>query len=396
MNGRRYTRSPLPFASSLQSQLYEDVERQLALGHGIPSSQEPVSWLSAALAANGVPTISGHASSPRVALGHIMRVMGCAPAASSKPHVSSPSSSYRCALALHNGSSEPSKRAPLVVPDAHVDRVLFEGKRAVGVELASRQVLRARREVVLSTGALRTPLVLARSGIGHAKDLQRLGVAPVHVNEHVGFHLQDHLYLTLQVDTGLPCNGSSPDLFAFYDSLPSSSGLQGDEDLAVEIQFVTKCKKFLSYTIYLILLHSRTVGRVVARSRDPHDAPGVLFDPFAGSGEDAVQLMRHARDLYRVLWEARPQAWEPKFHPSFQSLFDDSKGFQWLAQNIALWQHPTGTARIGSVLDEQLRVLGVQGLRVADGSALPASAAGHPDAAIRALGRLAALRATNV
>lgn len=81
----------------------------------------------------------------------------------------------------------------------------------------------------------------------------------------------------------------------------------------------------------------------------------------------------------------------PDFDPPLDSLMKDGFGGQYCAQHLGLWQHPFGSARIGPVLDHQLRVRGVEDLYVADASALPDWAlAGHPDAGIRAVGSLVA------
>ncbi|CAE8604504.1 unnamed protein product, partial [Polarella glacialis] len=264
--------------------------------------------------------------------------------------------------------------------------------------------------------ALQTPLLLLRSGIGHPAELSRLGI-PVRVaSEHVGAHLQDHLYLPLRINTGLPCGGSSNAtagrmLVAFYGSFvvgsdasgrPSGGGTRWRRQRRrdIELQLSPVCVKapgsraLLSYKAYLILMESKTAGRVVARSADPRDPPVVLFDPFAGDGADALALLRHARELYALLRALGPpelQA-ELSFEPAEEVLADDGRGARYCSQNLGLWQHPLGTARIGAVVDERLAVIGTEGLHVADASALPGSAlAGHPDAGVRALGSLAAM-----
>ena len=95
-----------------------------------------------------------------------------------------------------------------------------------------------------------------------------------------------------------------------------------------------------------------------------------------------------AEEVYQLLVQAFPS---PDFDPPLDSLMKDGFGGQYCAQHLGLWQHPFGSARIGAVLDHQLRVRGVEDLYVADASALPDWAlAGHPDAGIRAVGSLVA------
>ena len=113
----------------------------------------------------------------------------------------------------------------------------------------------------------------------------------------------------------------------------------------------------------------------------------IYFFLFCRFGE--VKL---AEEVYQLL-KAFPS---PDFDPPLDSLMKDGFGGQYCAQHLGLWQHPFGSARIGPVLDHQLRVRGVEDLYVADASALPDWAlAGHPDAGIRAVGSLVAQFAAN-
>ena len=139
---------------------------------------------------------------------------------------------------------------------------------------------------------------------------------------------------------------------------------------------------------FLILLRSRSAGRVLARSMDPSEPPGVLLDPFAGNASDVVSLLNGLRELYSVLQKAWP---ELSFEPSYEDLMKDEVAGRHCAQFLGSWQHPMGTCLLGKVLDARLGLRGVRGLWVADASVLPDWAlAGHPDAGIRAVGSLVA------
>ena len=121
---------------------------------------------------------------------------------------------------------------------------------------------------------------------------------------------------------------------------------------------------------------------------DATEAPAILNNPFVGDGIDAWQLIHGLREVYQLL---KALGSLREFDPPQESLMKDGFAGQYCAQHLGLWQHPMGSARMGSVLDHHLRVRGVGKLYVADASALPDWAlAGHPDAGIRAVGSLVA------
>lgn len=410
VNGHVYTRTELPFDPGFVGRAYADVEEQLTLrfgdeapngtGAGLGGMQLCERRVVGIFQEQGVPYVRHSAHTPPVGIGPVQRVAGCAGQAG-------PSSAYRCAIAIHNSSGAGRLR---VFPESHVDRVLVSAGRATGVAVVGGGSLHVRHEVLLAAGALRTPLILARSGVGPLADLSRLSVPPVADSPRLGFGLQDHLYLPLKIDTGLPCAtsaGARPlrDLFAFYDGLPArkSGSPWRNGHLQIELQLSPSCRRSqhstsaataaatLQYKAYLILLHSQTPGRVTARSADPRVPEAVLFDPFAGEAADVWALLRHARSLYRVLSAGLALVGSgASFEPPYADLFDDVAAGRYAAQSLGFWMHPTGTARLGDVVDSSLAVRGLGGVRVADGSVLPASAAGHPDAAIRAVGHIAA------
>ena len=189
----------------------------------------------------------------------------------------------------------------------------------------------------------------------------------------------------------------------------------------------------------ILLLSDMKSGRVVVRSADVREPPAILNNPFIGEGASAWTLLRGLREAWTcfscffcTFFLSRRDGWiskkgtlfpferrpffgsfcsaglvkvklaeevyqllkafpSPDFDPPLDSLMKDGFGGQYCAQHLGLWQHPFGSARIGPVLDHQLRVRGVEDLYVADASALPDWAlAGHPDAGIRAVGSLVA------
>lgn len=379
VNGRIYTRTPLPFAPSLVSAAYADVESELLFETDETVSDSWQQRILDAVVAAGVPHAPNASMLLKPSIGPVQKIAGC--------RNGGQLSAFHCAQRLEADIE--------ILRHAHVNRVIFGGNKAVGVEIAgskdSTEVL-CNHGVVLSAGALQTPAILVRSGIGHPLDLRRLGIDMKVESQEVGANLQDHPYLPFRVRTKYTC-ATKGSLYAFYSNLTA----QGGQQRVYELQLIPRCLESGGHQQtelkgYLILLRSMKGGRVVVRSTDPAEPPAVLNNPFAGDGGDAWLLLHGLREVYQRLKASLPGA---SFDPPSDSIMEDSLGGQYCAQHLGLWQHPMGSARIGPVLDNSLRVRGVEGLYVADASALPDWAlAGHPDAAIRALGALVAQFAT--
>ena len=376
VNGKIYTRTPLPFSPAMVSAAYEDVESDLLLEQDVIPIE---SWQRAVLdgfEAAGIPYVHNASMSFKHGVGPVQKISSC----KNGGRVSA----FHCALG--KGDAE-------VLRNAHVDRVIFQDGKAVGVKLAGGSMatnLFCRHGVILSAGALQTPVILVRSGIGHPMDLQRLGVEAQVSSPEVGANLQDHPYLPFRVRTSLPCVDGDGSLYAFYSNLTAPSS----RHRIFELQLIPRCRgQNMELKGYLILLKSEMKsGRVVVRSRDATEAPAILNNPFVGDGIDAWQLIHGLREVYQLL---KALGSLREFDPPQESLMKDGFAGQYCAQHLGLWQHPMGSARMGSVLDHHLRVRGVGKLYVADASALPDWAlAGHPDAGIRAVGSLVAQFAT--
>eukprot|EP00435_Cladocopium_sp_Y103_P066260 s822_g28.t1 len=378
VNGKIYTRTPLPFPPAMVSAAYEDVESDLLLEQDvIPTA----SWQRAVLdgfETAGIPYVHNTSMSFKHGVGPVQKISSC----KNGGRVSA----FHCALG--KGDAE-------VLRNAHVDRVIFQDGKAIGVKLAGSETnLFCRHAVVLSAGALQTPVILVKSGVGHPMDLQRLGVVPQVSSPEVGANLQDHPYLPFRVRLSLPCVDGDGSLYAFYSNLSAPTS-RPSRHRVFELQLIPRCRgQNMELKGYLILLKSEMKsGRVVVRSRDATEAPAILNNPFVGDGIDAWQLIHGLREVYQLLKANLGSLRE--FDPPQESMMKDGFGGQYCAQHLGLWQHPMGSARIGSVLDHHLRVRGVGELYVADASALPDWAlAGHPDAGIRALGSLVAQFAT--
>lgn len=305
------------------------------------------------------------------------------------------------------------KRANLkVLTKVAVDKLLFEGDRASGVEadwLGSKRSFAAKREVILSAGAIGSPTILQRSGIGPRPLLEKLDI-PVRVEAPgVGMNLQDHLQLRLiyQVENVRTLNQVANSLWGkcgmglryLYDRsgplamAPSQLGAfvrsdpgQPSANLQYHVQplsldrFGEPLHRFAAFTASVCNLRPKSRGRVEITSRDPGDAP--LIDPRYLSHPDDLRVAADAIRVTRTIVESaalapfKPVEYLPG--PSFQSQEELETAAGTVGTTIF---HPVGTCRMGvdaeAVVDPELRVRGVRGLRIADASIMPLIVSGN-------------------
>jgi len=311
-----------------------------------------------------------------------------------------------------------------LLTDSTVRRVIFEGSRAVGVEFddanGRRQTVRAAREVVLCAGAVNTPQLLMLSGIGDEKELSEFGIDVTHHSPEVGKNLLDHLVATLGFDVRDDSlfTAEKPLELANYllrrrGMLTSNVGeaygfVRSRDDLDLpDIELIWAPAPFFDqgigepYTGHAIatgpiLLKPRSSGTITLRSADPAAKP--IIDPRYLSDPDGID--RHA--MMAGLRVTATIAGSPALkdiigrivRPLHATTLDDETLEQALDTCSHTLYHPVGTARMGrderSVVDPQLRVRGVHGLRVADASVMPSIIRGHTHAPVVVIGEKAA------
>lgn len=302
-----------------------------------------------------------------------------------------------------------------LVTDAHVKRVIIENRRATGVEIAQGNnvlAMTCRREVILCAGAVQSPQLLMCSGIGPAAELASHGIATVHDLPEVGMNLQDHPMATVLNRThstdayglswrGFP--GMVRDVleYAFLRRGPMSSNML--ESVAFlrtrqgldrpDFQFVFQpllrpSPKFPvpvghGYGVTSILLYPHSRGRISLASSDALAAPRI--DPALMTDDRDMEAMVGAVRLARTFMATEPflRYKSREMLPGADAADDDAiRAF--LRANTATVCHPVGTCRMGadekSVVDPELRVRGVQGLRVADASIFPSIPGGNTNA----------------
>ncbi len=328
----------------------------------------------------------------------------------------------RCSAARAYLAPARSRANLAVVTGAHATRVLFEGSRAVGVEYVHdgrREVGRARAEVVLAGGTVNSPQLLMLSGIGPAAHLRGLGLPVVADSPGVGENLQDHVMSGVVVSCPRPVTlftaESIANLLRFL--LLKRGQLTSNVGEAVafvrlaagapapDVELIFAPVPFLDHglekptchgiSIGVVLLQPKSRGAITLQSADPLAPPLIqpryLSDP---GGEDLrllVEGLKLARRVIRTppLSDFAGDPIEPG--PGVES---DADLARFVREQVETLYHPVGTCRMGSdpaaVVDAELRVRGVTGLRVADASVFPRIIRGHTNAPAILVGEKAA------
>ncbi len=297
--------------------------------------------------------------------------------------------------------------------DSFVRRVLFEGKRAVGVEFergGQRTEARATKEVVLSAGALASPKILMLSGVGPAEHLRAHGIDVVADAPGVGQNLQDHPDVLLAWDVNVSTVNTNLTIgsylrygmdFILRGRGPVSCSM-GHAAVFAKLRKESRRPEyellFLPFglmnralvdqpriTIIPQLLHPRWRGQIELRSPDPHDTP-LIRHQYLGDKDDVADLIAACRATREIV-QAEPLArYIVKEAMPGDQVQTDEEWVQFL--NVAAMSacHAVGTCKMGSdeasVTDPQLRVRGVEGLRVADASIMPVVTSGNTNAPV--------------
>lgn len=309
-----------------------------------------------------------------------------------------------------------------VITDALCRKVVIEGTRAVGVEIESRQgieTLTAGREVILSAGAYHSPKLLMLSGIGPAAHLREMGIDVVHDSPEVGQNLQDHYILTMSWRLRAGSYSYNQQLggarlvwnvlryaatrkgpmtipvaqtgaFVKSDPVLDRPDLQfhclpvtGDLDMAMGDQKPT-LSKHPGLTLGPNVLRPESRGRLRLASPDPAAVPDILHNYLEAEADRRLSLraMRMAREL--VATPSLSALVESESWPGAQLAGDDEL-IDYARTFGNTGYHPVGTCRMGiddrAVLDPQLRVKGVAGLRVVDAAIMPRLVSGNTNAA---------------
>jgi choline dehydrogenase len=298
---------------------------------------------------------------------------------------------------------------------AQVQQVLFEGRRATGVKLTDGDSLTARREVILSAGAIGSPQLLMLSGVGPGEHLRDHGIEVRHAVEEVGRNLQDHLQLRCayriddSADTlnqrALSIDGRAAMIFEYarhrtgpLSMAPSQLGAftrshpdVETPDLEYHVQPLTlkafgePLDEFPGMTASVCHLRPESRGFVELVSPRPQDAPKIAPNYLSTEG-DRMTAARAIRQVRQIMAAPSMARWSPKEIRPAGNPQSDAELVRAAGDIGTTIFHPVGTARMGpdaaSVVDLECRVRGLDGLRVVDASVMPRIPSGNTNAPV--------------
>jgi choline dehydrogenase len=300
---------------------------------------------------------------------------------------------------------------------AMADSLILEGKRCVGVRYTlgrEKREARAAREVIVSGGSINSPKLLELSGIGQPDVLRRHGIAVVHELPGVGENLRDHYsprmkYAITERNVTFNDAGTGWRLalsalqyalmrksFLAISTVPirmyfrTRDGLDSPDATISVMPFLTerinrerRISRERGVTMNVNVLRSDSRGSIHIRSADPAEPPAIRFN-FLSSELDRTGVlvaMRKGRALMATPPVADIVGQELAPGPAYQS---DEELLEWVRNNAETTYHPVGTCKMGrdpmAVVDDQLRVHGIEGLRVADASIMPTLTSGNTNA----------------
>ena len=313
-----------------------------------------------------------------------------------------------------------------VITGAHVTRVLLEDRRAVGVEYrigSEVKHLHAAREVLLSAGALLSPQILMLSGIGPGAHLQQHGIDVVHDLPGVGQGLHDHVDIVQVVDAphlkdlfGISPAGLVRAVRGIFEWRSQRSGMlttnfaeaggfvRSDPAEAIpdlQLHFVIgklvdhgrKTTFGHGYSCHVCLLRPKSRGSVTLASRNPLAAPRI--DPnFLGDPDDMQRMVRGFKLMRNVLSQRALAQYGGRELETTATARTDAAIEAVIRKHADTIYHPVGSCRMGpganDVVDAQLRVHGIERLRVVDASVMPRIVGGNTNAPTIMIGEKAA------
>ena len=292
-----------------------------------------------------------------------------------------------------------------VITDAHVLKVLFNRNTAAGVEYqqsGKRLSVKARRETILCAGAFQSPQLLMLSGVGPKQQLSEHGIDTVALNEGVGDNLQDHpdIVLSYKVNTtnvlGVGVRGFAKVAASLFQWFKNGKGLcstnfaeggafysvDSDPDWPdTQLHFIPsivedhgrKIQTGYGISCHVCTLRPESSGSVKLASNDPFEAP--VIDPkFLSSDIDANRLLKGVKKAREIMASA-PIANKITKDLTCAEANTDEQLMQIIRERTDTVYHPIGTCRMGgdsaSVVDLELKVRGVENLRVVDASVMP-------------------------
>ena len=327
----------------------------------------------------------------------------------------------RCSTAV--GYLRPAMHRPnlRVVTEALTEKILFEGRRAIGAAFRRDGRLctaLAAREVILCGGAVNSPQLLMLSGIGPQENLAEFGIPVVHHLPGVGQSLQDHYSAPIKLRCKLPITVNDVMLsntrklkagleyYMFHRGplamISSPAALfartrpeLASPDIKISISPFSAERpqdglhRFSGFTSIAYQLRPESRGEIKLKSPDPFDAPAV-HPKYLSAETDQQTIVAGLRLIRRILANPHMRAFiESEFQPG-PAMESDEQLLNYARRRGGTVYHPTSTCKMGSdpmaVVDAELRVHGIEGLRVADASIMPTVVSGNTNAATIMIG----------
>ena len=299
------------------------------------------------------------------------------------------------------------KRRNLKLQNGYAHHIIFDGLRAVGVEVnigGSTKVFRARKEIILSASSINSPRLLLLSGIGPANELKRLGIQPILNKPGVGLNLQDHLEVYIQQECTSPItlfkhwNLFSKAMIGLewlltkrghgasnhFESAAFIRSRPGIEYPDIQFHFLPIAIRYdgrasatsHSWQAHVGPMRSSSRGSVSLRSKNPNDRPKIQFNYMSHERDwiDFRHCVRVARDIFSQ------DAFKPFRGKEIQPgdwCNSDFELNEFIKEHAESAYHPCGTCKMGAkddptaVVDETCKVIGVEQLRVVDSSVFP-------------------------
>ncbi|MCW2919042.1 MAG: Choline dehydrogenase [Actinomycetia bacterium] len=314
---------------------------------------------------------------------------------------------------LHPAAKRPNLT---VITGAHAKRIVFEGTRATGVEYGDTTVT-ATREVIVAAGAIGSPHLLILSGIGDLAQLSVLGIEPVLELPEVGQHLQDHLSVGVLRQCPREVTLANADSlwnlgrWLLFKKGPFTSNvgeavafIKSDPALhAPDLELIFAPGPFINHgleppaghavTVGVVLLQPDSVGRLTLTSTDPATTPQIDPGYLTGDG-DLQRLIYGVRKAEELLGSDALAPYTAEPMAPYTGADDEETLARYIREHSETLYHPVGTCRMGtdetSVVDPELKVRGIEGLRVADASVMPQINRGHTHAPSIMIGEKAA------
>ena len=303
-----------------------------------------------------------------------------------------------------------------IMTSTQISKVIFDGSKAIGVECIQNKrkaslTIHAKKEVILSAGAISSPQILQLSGIGDKDLLNKFGIKTIHHNPAVGKNLQDHLQIRLVYKTNTrtlndelntwwkkaligvqyilfrtgPLTLSASQVFAF-----TNTALDGSRpNIQFHMQPLSADKPgdgvhpFSAFTMSVCNLRPESRGEVSINSSNPEDLPTIIPNYLSTESDRkvAIESIKVARKIAQA--NSIKEHILDEFVPG-NSFSSDDELLEVARNHSQSIYHPVGTCKMGhdkeSVVDDQLRVHGIKNLRVVDASIMPELVSGNTNA----------------